>query len=168
VSVYSVYEPPGDAPDLASRAERLAFVKEGFSWPAFFVPLLWLIYYRMWVEFVLLVLVYVALQLAFGTDSQGQSLVGWIGLGISVLFALEANDLRTSSLERRGYALAGVASGRSRTEAERAFFTAWLPRQAKAAREVERRPEPRRAVEGAAPTRPGAESEEVIGLFPRP
>ena len=87
-------------------------MKEGFSWIAFLVPILWLLYYRMWVEFVLLALVYVALQLAFGTEAQGQALVGWASLAIAVLFAFEANDLRAASLERRGYRLVGVASGR--------------------------------------------------------
>ena len=52
MTVYSVYEPPTEAPNLTERADRLAFVKEGFSWPALFVPLLWLIYYRMWIEFI--------------------------------------------------------------------------------------------------------------------
>jgi hypothetical protein len=167
VTVYSVYEPLIEVPDLALRADQLAFVKEGFSWPAFFVPILWLLYYRMWVEFVLLALVYVALQLAFGTEAQGQTLVSWASLAIAVLFAFEANDLRAASLERRGYRLAGVASGRDRTEAERSFFSAWLLQQAKAAREPERVVEPRREVEGAMPM-PRGEGEEVIGLFPRP
>jgi hypothetical protein len=34
VTVYSVYEPPAKTPDMLARAETLAFVKEGFSWPA--------------------------------------------------------------------------------------------------------------------------------------
>jgi hypothetical protein len=167
VTVYSVYEPPSEAPDIVERADRLAFVKEGFSWPAFLVPLLWLLYYRMWLEFVLLALIYVALQLVFGTDPQGQALFGWASLAISVLFAFEANDLRAAALERRGYRLAGVASGRDRTEAERSFFADWLSRQAKAPREPDRVVEPRRDVAPASPMA-RSEGEEVIGLFPRP
>jgi len=167
VTVYSVYEPPSQAPDLAERAERLAFVKEGFSWIAFLVPLLWLIYYRMWVEFLLLALVYMALQLAFGTEAQGQALVGWVSLAIGVLFAFEANDLRAASLERRGYRLVGVASGRDRTDAERSFFSTWLSQPAKAAREPERIHEPRREA-SPGPSRPLGEGEDVIGLFPAP
>jgi Protein of unknown function (DUF2628) len=167
VTVYSVYEPPTQAPTLAERAERLAFVKEGFSWIAFLVPILWLLYYRMWVEFILLALVYVALQLAFGTEAQGQALVGWTSIAIAVLFAFEANDLRAASLERRGYRLVSVASGRGRMDAERSFFSAWLTQQGKIAREPERSHEPRR--EGVVgPSRPRGEGEEVIGLFPRP
>jgi hypothetical protein len=168
VAVYSVYEPPNEARDLIERADRLAFVKEGFSWVAFFVPLLWLVYYRMWVEFLLLLAVYVALQWAFGGEPQGQALAAWISLGIGVLFAFEANDLRTMALERRGYRLAGVASGHGRTEAERLFFSSWLPRQqARPAKPIAPSAEPPRGPETAAPD-PRSEGEEVIGLFPRP
>ena len=167
MTVYSVYEPPIEAPDVAERADRLTFVKEGFSWPALLVPVLWAIYYRMWIEFIVLVLIYVALQVVFGTDPQGQTLAAWASLAVGVLFAFEADDLRTMSLERRGYRLAGVASGRDRTEAERSFFTAWLPRQANLARTPGRGSEPRREQEAAPPV-PRGEGEEVIGLFPRP
>jgi Protein of unknown function (DUF2628) len=167
VTVYSVYEPPTQAPDLALRADRLAFVKEGFSWIAFLVPLLWLIFYRMWVEFILLALVYVVLQLALGGSGPGHTLVGWASLAIAVLFAFEANDLRAASLVRRGYRLVGVASGRGRTEAERSFFSVWLPEQARTARGPQRTHEPRREVEAEA-LMPRGEGEEVIGLFPRP
>ena len=127
MTVYSVYEPGKEAPDIAVRADRLAFVKEGFSWPAFFLPALWLIYQRMWIELVVFVIACVALQWAFGLSDQGQALFGWASLALVVLFAFEANDLRTAALERRGYQLAGVASGRDRTDAERWFFRAWLP-----------------------------------------
>jgi hypothetical protein len=166
VTVYSVYEPPAQAPVLAERADRLAFVKEGFSWIALCVPALWLIFYRMWIELIILLLIYVALQVVFGTDAQGESVVAWASLAVGVLFAFEANDLRARALERRGYRLAGVASGHGRLEAERSFFTAWLPRQAKAARPQERVREPRRE-SGTAVTLPRGEGEEVIGLFPQ-
>jgi hypothetical protein len=166
VTVYSVYEPPVQEPDIAERADRLAFVKEGFAWPAFFVSVLWLIYHRMWLEFIVLAVVLVVLPLAFGTTSEGQTLAGWASLAVAVLFAFAANDLRAASLERRGYRLAGVVSGRDRTEAERAFFTTWLPQQARVAREPERGPEPRREASSSG-TMPRGEGEEVIGLFPQ-
>jgi hypothetical protein len=168
VTVYSVYEPPVPATDLIERADRLAFVKEGFAWPAFFVPLLWLLYHRMWIEFVVLVLVYIALQLVFGTDAQGQALAAWASFAIGILLAFEANDLRTASLERRGYRFAGVASGRDRIDAERSFFTEWLPQQEREARQPFTPPPlPRRGTEARTPPARG-EGDEVIGLFPRP
>jgi hypothetical protein len=167
VTVFAVYEPPVQAPDLIERADRLAFVKEGFSWPAFFVPLLWPIYHRMWIELAVLVLVYIAMQLAIGTDAEGQTLTAWAGFAISVLFAVSANDLRAASLERRGYRLAGVASGRDRTDAERSFFGHWLPQQETTARESAASPAPRRDT-GARAKLSRGEGEEVIGLFPHP
>jgi len=120
----------------------------------------------MWIEFIVLALVYVALQAVFGTDTQWQILAAWASLAVGVLFAFEANDLRAASLEGRGFRLAGVASGRDRTEAERSFFRAWLPQQAKALRGTERGHEPRHEAEGVA-RNPRGEGEEVIGLFPQ-
>ena len=66
-----------EAPDIEARADALQFVKEGFCWPAFFVPALWLIYCRMWIELVLFVVIFGALQWAFGVDKPGQDLLGW-------------------------------------------------------------------------------------------
>src|SRR5262245_8824614 len=119
----------------------------------------------MWIESVVLFLVYVGLQLAFGGDAQGQALVTWASLAISVLFAFEASDLRTASLERRGYRLAGVASGRDRVDAERAFFARWLPEHERIAPVT--LPRPRRDSSARTPPQRG-EGEEVIGLFPQP
>jgi Protein of unknown function (DUF2628) len=166
VTVYSVYEPPAESKDLIERAERLAFVKEGFSWLAFFVPLLWLLYHRMWIEFVVLLLIYVVIQLVVGPAAQAEALVGWIGLAISVLLAFEANDLREGSLERRGYRFAGTASGRDRLEAERSFFNVWLPQQVSPATGTDAMPAPRREP-GMKPSLPREDGEEVIGLFPQ-
>ena len=165
MTTYSVYEPSKPPADLAERAERLAFVKEGFSWPAFFVPFFWLIYHRMWIELVLLMVLLVSLQLAFGLDERGEALVGWASLAVSLLFAFEANDLRTASLERRGYKLAGVASGESRDTAELSFLRTWLPQREKGAALSE--PAPKRADRVETPRTRISEGEEVIGLFPR-
>ena len=168
MAVYAVYEPPKEAPDLFERTDKLAFVKEGFSSPAFFVPLLWLLFYRMWIEFGVLLLIYLALPVIFGTETHGQAVFAWVSLGIGIVFAFEANDLRAASLARRGYRLVGVASGRDRTEAERAFFTTWLPRQQMRPAIGGERNEPPRGQGEVPASAPRAEGEEVIGLFPRP
>lgn len=167
VTVYSVYEPPSDDADTQARAAKVAFVKDGFNWPAFFVPLLWLIYQRMWLVLLAFLVVIAAVPLFFGADEAGREIAGWVTVGLTILFAFEANDLRGWSLERRGYRFWGVVSGRDRTEAERAFFTAWLPEQSRAARRVVP-PPAGTAVKAAAitPTRPAA-GDEVIGSFPR-
>jgi hypothetical protein len=166
VTVYSVYEPSSEVADLTLRADRLAFVKEGFSWIAFLVPALWLFFYRMWLELIVFLVGFAALELAFGTSDQGRTLFGWVSLGLFLLFAFEANDLRAASLERRGYRLVGLASGRDRGQAELSFFRSWLPEQEKQARTPDRAPEKRES--GSSRTGARGESEEVIGLFPGP
>jgi hypothetical protein len=115
----------------------------------------------------LLILVYIALQLATGIDTGGQTLTAWAGFAVSVLFAFAANDLRAASLERRGYRFAGTASGRDRVDAERSFFSLWLPQQERGVRESAAARGPRRDT-GARARPPRGEGEEVIGLFPQP
>lgn len=167
MTVYSVYEPPAKAPEVLTRAEALAFVKEGFSWPALLVPGLWLLFQRMWLEFVLCVVLFVVPGWLLGQSDQGKALLSWISLGIVVLFAAEANDLRRAALERRGWRQIGVAIGQSREGAELSFFRSWLPEQERSSRD---RPVAREAPrQNEAPQRKmGGESEEVIGLFPQP
>jgi len=170
VTVYSVYEPPAEASDLVARAEALVFVKEGFSWPALLLPGLWLLYRRLWVAFALFLLLLGLLAWALGPSEEGQSLLEWLTLGIAVLLAFEANDLRAAALERRGYALAGIAIGPGLDAAELSFLRTWLPREQSRQREREQSGPHARP---AGPASGGgrlhqAQGEEVIGLFPRP
>jgi hypothetical protein len=167
VTVYSVYEPPAKAPEVLVRAEALAFVKEGFSWPALLVPGLWLLFQRMWLELVLFVVLFVVLGWLLGQSDQGKGLFSWISLGIVVLFAAEANDLRRAALERRGWREVGVAVGQGREAAEFSFFRSWLPEQERSSRDWPLAPDAPRQAE-VSPRKPGGESEEVIGLFPQP
>ena len=93
MTVFSVYEPASDDDDVAARAEKIAFVKDGFSWPAFLVPVLWLLYQRMWIELVAFLVVIGGLQWALGGSVQGLELAGWITLAITVLFGFWPNPI---------------------------------------------------------------------------
>jgi Protein of unknown function (DUF2628) len=172
VTLYSVYEPPAEAPDVVARAEALVFVKEGFSWPALFVPGLWLLYQRMWLELIVFVLVFALLGWVFGGGAAGQTLLGWTSIAIVVLFAFEANNLKGAALERSGYRPVGVAVGRGVDDAELQFLRSWLPRQQGAAGErqggQDRRGQTKAPAAQAPAAARGAEGEEVIGLFPVP
>ena len=163
MTVYSVYEPISEDANIAARADRIAFVKDGFAWLALIVPALWLLYHRMWIELIVFLAVIAGLQFAFGFDGLGQELFGWVALALVVLFAFEANDLRGAALRRRGYRFAGIAMGGDQTQAERSFFTAWLPQQERSQHPPA--PKAARTVAAAAPS-PGG-GEEVIGLFPQ-
>jgi hypothetical protein len=167
VTVYSVYEPAHDVSDVETRADKIAFVKEGFSWPALFVPALWLLFYRMWIELIIFLVLIGGLQWLLGGDRQGAELAGWVMTAISVLFAFEANDLRGAALARRGYRLAAVAIGRDRDEAEEQFFRTWLPQQSRSPSLPGQRSTAKHGGDAPAPIA-GGEGEEVIGLFPKP
>jgi Protein of unknown function (DUF2628) len=166
VTLYSVYEPPGEARDPEERAEALVFVKEGFSWPALLVPGLWLLYQRMWLELVLFVALFAVLGWVFDPSDAGQTLFGCLSVALIVLFAFEANDLRGAALERQGYTQVGTAIGDGRDAAELAFLQSWLPRQEKV--RGRQAPPERPGNAGIPAPKASGEAEGVIGLFPAP
>ena len=164
MTLYSIYEPGDEQSNLAARADRIAFVKEGFSWPALFFPALWLIFHRMWIELIVLLIAFAALQWLYVSSVDGRAVLEWAGFALVLLFAFEANDLRGFALVRRGYQPVGVAMGEDRETAELSFFRSWFPRQS--GLKVREGGKPRPA-QGPTRLRP-SEGEEVIGLFPRP
>jgi hypothetical protein len=164
VSIYNVYEAPeGDAADPMARAEKVTFVKEGFNWVALIVPAFWLLFQRMWLEFLVLLVLITGLQWVFGP------VAGLVTLALTVLFAFEANDLRCWALQRRGYRFAGVATGRGREEAERSFFSNWLPQQDRRVRTPVPKPQTKTGETPASAPPPWrvSDTDEVIGSFPR-
>ena len=168
--LYTVFAPPQKPGETAPDPVRFVFVKDGFCWPALFVPELWLLFRRMWLVFVL----YLAASLVvsvIGTKVGGP--LPWVTLALMhLLFALEGNALRRWKLSAIGYDFIGVAEGK-REEAELRFFSQWQPPSAGACgeraadgRRVRCKPWPPAAA--AAPRKASAETGEVIGLFPAP
>lgn len=125
--VYAVYEPAENAGPPIKRAERLVFVADGFSWRAAFFGPLYLAMKRQWVGLAIYIVAAVALvhllQFA-GAESQ------WITWGLillNVITGFEASGVQRASLVRAGWLEIGTVSGATVEDAERRFFTAWLP-----------------------------------------
>ena len=119
MKAFTVHMPPDLSGDAA--AERAAFVKDGFCWPALFIPLLWLLWRRLWlvlIAYLIAVTVIGAMQIVAG---EGAATV--ILIAFAFFFAAEANNTRRWSLRRRGWTQAGEAFGRNRAEAEISYFT---------------------------------------------
>ncbi len=154
---FSVFEPPATQPGSFEAADASAFVKDGFCWPALFVPPVWLIWRRMWLVF----LCWLAASVAMSVAAARLGLMDCVVLGIEALFAvwfaLEANAFRRWTLTRKGWRFAGIATGVDLVDAEHRFFAR--------ARSVAL-PPARRDV-AAAPSAPRP-AEPVIGLFPEP
>lgn len=174
MKVFTVHEPP----DAGSRRlDRIVFVKEGFSWPALFVPMFWLLWHRMW----WVLLAWLAIGAGLGVVGEVFESLGFVVGVASVLFAfwfaLEANALRRWSLAQKGWRMLDVAAGRDREEAEQSFFRrdSAQPASARpAANSASGRSTPgyygsagRARAPVARPAGPGGK-EPVIGLFPQP
>jgi len=117
--LYTVHAPP---PAGGAPPDPLGYVliKEGFCWPALFLPELWLLFRRMWL--VLLTYLLVALVVyAFDVRSEGPLASVFLALA-RLWLAVEGNGLRRWTLAGRGYELVGVAEGRNVDEAEIRFF----------------------------------------------
>ncbi|MCT7376224.1 DUF2628 domain-containing protein [Chelativorans salis] len=111
---YLVLEPGGAAQE---KAEKAVFVRDGFAALAFLVPFFWFLWHRMWLE-ALAALVLGLMLGALGT-LLGFSLVApLIGLLLSVLIGLEAQNLRVAALRRRGWSVWGVVEAGNHNEAE--------------------------------------------------
>jgi hypothetical protein len=159
---YTVHAPPGDD----APPERFAFVKDGFSWPALFVPILWLLWHRLWLALVW----YVAwvLALAWADRLAGETWAASLAILGALFLALEANDIRRRSLARRGWRELGAASGANLEEAEVRFFSEWgrprTPPVAAADPQVARQQTMIRAA--YRPALVSDREEAVLGLFP--
>ena len=154
---YSVHAPPEEP----TAPERFRFVKDGFSWPALFVPILWILWHRLWLTLVWYVVF--VLVVAWAGRLVNDDVAFVVAVLGSVLFALEANNIRRLSLESRGWNEIGSSFGQNLDEAEARFFATGPDRP----ETVDRRAAIERAAY-APERRPEAADEPILGLFPEP
>jgi hypothetical protein len=94
--------------------EEPVLVPERFSWGALFFGPIWLAAHRAWIP---AILSFVAgLLIALLTHGLGQAV---LMTGLAMILGLTGHDLRRWSLERAGYLLVHVSSGRDEIEAMR-------------------------------------------------
>jgi hypothetical protein len=164
VQTYTVYEPRVPPEEVEERAAALVFVKEGFSFWTLIFPALWLLFHGLWRG--LLAYLVLAGGLMAGLTQLGASeqVIAWGGFALNLIFAFEARDIKRASLERRGYVLKSVVSGRNLQECERRYLMEWLPQA--------RRDRERAALTAATAATPagtdggGARPVPIIGMFP--
>jgi Protein of unknown function (DUF2628) len=165
MSVYTVHQPPGRDVDPLPEAERIIFVRDGFSFWAFLFAPLWMLWHGMWLVLAGYVVVVAALETLLVAVGASSSVTALVGFMLSLLIGLEASTLRRFSLRLRGWANAGIVSGDDVEDAERRYFDAWL-RDSSASRGAAMPQASASAAPAAMPYgRPGS---DVIGLFPEP
>ena len=124
---YSVHEKPNPAADRVDRAEALEFVKDGFVFPAFVVPPLWLAGHGIWLG----VLAYAACAAVIF------ALTLWLALPaifpalamlvVHLIFGSEADEMQRSHLTARGWTAVGQVTGTGTLDCQRRFYDNWLP-----------------------------------------
>ena len=112
---YVVMEPP--AATAAEAADRAVVIRDGFSFLAFLLPPLWLLWHRLWLEALLAIAASVALT-ALGDTAGLGSLGGALSLLVSLFVGLEGQAMRIAALRRRGWQDWGVVEASRQDEAD--------------------------------------------------
>lgn len=127
MKTYTIYKPLDLIGDDEAQAEKLVLVRDGFSWSAFFMSVLWLFYHGMWLVLFLFVSVFVVLDLILIMIDVSSAIYSVLFLALLFLFALEASRLRHWHLLRNDYEEVAVIAGKSLREAEYKFFSSYWP-----------------------------------------
>ena len=126
---YTIHEQPDPPADRVDRAERLVFVKDGFSWAAALFAPLWFLLHRLWWPLVAYIAISAVIEIAQQSASLDARWLGLAGVALNLLIGFEADTLRRWGLERRGWRMIGTVTGVSEADCERRFFDSWLPGQ---------------------------------------
>lgn len=121
MKIYSIFEPAAGAATL-DDPRSVIFLKEGFSWPAMIVPLLWMLYHRMWLAaagYVGLSGGVAMLGQLFGANETSAAIIGF---GFGLIVAFEANGLRRWYLQRSGYRQVASVAEKNLPLAEARYF----------------------------------------------
>jgi hypothetical protein len=116
---YVVMEPErgGGAPD----AESIVFIRDGFSLIAFFLPTLWLLWHRLWIEAAFAFAV--TIGLAALANVAGFGIAAFVlSLLVSFYAGLEGAALRIAASRRRGWREVGIIDADSVGDAETRYL----------------------------------------------
>ncbi|MFN3545928.1 MAG: DUF2628 domain-containing protein [Mesorhizobium sp.] len=119
MAIYVVMEPPRDR----AVADEV-YVRDGFHWIGFLLPLVWLLWNRLWIETLVLLAVMLGLGLLGETSGSAEAIVGGFTLLVSIYVGLEGSALRIWALRRRGYLEWGVVEADNRDDAEVRYLSA--------------------------------------------
>lgn len=124
MAIYSVYLPPESGNDAAlssSSAERIAFLSDDKALLALIVPVVWLIWQRLWLALAVYALVMVVImvlaQSGYGTISSLLSVLP----GIYLL--IEGREMIRRRYERQGWNFDGVIEAGDEETAELRYFS---------------------------------------------
>jgi len=119
--LYTVHLKPSDPSSSGSSAgtqPAFELVKDGFCWPALFLPFLWALWRGQWTGLLAYLICIMAISTLTVIAAPGEAVEVVLGLGLAILVGFSANDWRRWRLRRLGYRDAGAVAAASATEAE--------------------------------------------------
>ncbi len=122
MKTYAIYHRSSTPAGVLAEPDSAVFVKEGPAWAAIFVPVLWALWNQLWLVMAAIVVLELILAGIGHLTSLPASTMVPISLLFNFLIALEGNELRRWTLERRGYRLVGLVTAPSPYEAELIYF----------------------------------------------
>ena len=164
MSIYTVHVPPSSAEKSAPNPERFVFVRDGFSFWAFLLAPLWMLWHRLWLVFIGYLVLAILLQIGLHMIGASAAVTLTAGALLALLVGFEAATLRRLTLARRRWKNIGIVVGDDVESAERRFFDAWTHGE----------PRGSASLVAATPVASGtvlvgaAPASEIIGLFPQP
>ena len=109
-------------PSAGSRKEDTLFVRDGFSWLAFLLPIPWLLYRRLWLLAGLSIALYIVA--GFAAEQWGlEALPEAYSLLLSLWVGLEGNHLHATKLEKAGFRLETIVNAHNLDDAEEIYFS---------------------------------------------
>src|SRR5215470_12390767 len=111
MAVYTVHEPPLKADQSQGDPERFVFVRDGFSFWAFVLAPIWMLWRGLWLVFVIYVVVMAALQVILNAIGASTAVLVTVGVLAALFIGLEAATLRRFTLARRRWANSGIVVG---------------------------------------------------------
>jgi hypothetical protein len=162
--VYTVHEPPRRDDELLAHTARFQFVRDGFHFWAFLLAPFWMLRHRLWLEFIVYLLLIGGGTFALRRLGVPESAGGVVAFLLAILIGIEASSLRRWKLSRRGYDNLGVVVADDQDIAERRFFDGWISDNGRLATPSPSAPPP----SAPSPFDRPAPSSEIVGLFPQP
>ena len=166
MAIYSVYEPPLRADELAPDPERFVFVRDGFYFWAFLLGPLWMLRHRLWLVLLGYIVVIIALHVGLRALGASNTVVTVASVLLALLIGFEAATLRRFTLARRRWRNVGIVVGDDLELAERRFFDAWIGQYPEIGASTGGELRGALSPTGTAARRPPTPG--VIGLFPQP
>jgi len=124
MAIFTVHLPP-TAAGASPAPDKIVFLRDGFSFYAFFFGPFWLVWSRAWIAAAAWTLLLTLIGLAAWKLKVPRDAISSLGLTLAVWLGFEGERLIAWTLARRGYAEQDVVVADSEEEAEEAFFHRW-------------------------------------------